>query len=82
MTKRIRVDHCLIVPNVSAGMNPLVIMSLAYLYRSTTEDAEPITVRREGDYWRIVDGRHRWMASVIAGRRRVLATEVEPGSSA
>ena len=72
-TKRIRVDRCLVVPNIPAGMNPLVVMSLVYMYRSTTEDAPPITVRREGEHWRIIDGRHRFIASVIAGRRRVLA---------
>jgi hypothetical protein len=71
--KRIRVDRILIAPNVAAGMNPLVVMSLAYLYRSTTEDVAPIVVRREGEHYRITDGRHRYFASVIAGRRRVLA---------
>jgi hypothetical protein len=54
-------------------MNPLVVMSLTYMYRSTTEDAPPITVKREGKHYRILDGRHRYIASVIAGRRRVLA---------
>jgi hypothetical protein len=54
-------------------MNPLVVMSLVYMYRSTTEDAPPITVQREGKHYRILDGRHRYIASVIAGRRRVLA---------
>lgn len=71
--KRIRVDRILVPPNLPAGMNPLVVMSLTYLYRSTTEDAPPIVVRREGRNYRITDGRHRFMASVIAGRRRVLA---------
>jgi SH3-like domain-containing protein len=76
VAKRIRVDRCLIPPNVAAGMNPLVVMSLTYMYRATDEDAPPITVRREGRHWRIVDGRHRWVASVMAGRRRVLAEVV------
>lgn len=76
MPKRIRVDRILVPPNVASGMNPLVVMSLAYLYRSTTEDAPPITVTRDGRNYRITDGRHRYIASVIAGRRRVLA-EVE-----
>ena len=73
MAKRIRVDRLLVPPNLPAGMNVLVVMSLVYMYRSTTEDAPPITVRREGRNYRITDGRHRYMASVIAGRRRVLA---------
>jgi hypothetical protein len=74
MGKRIRVDRILLPPNVAAGMNPLVVMSLAYMYRSSNEDAPPITVTREGRNYRITDGRHRYLASVIAGRRRVLAT--------
>lgn len=72
-TKRIRIDRILLPPNLPAGMNPLVVMSLALHYRSTTDDVEPIVVRREGRNYRIVDGRHRYIASVIAGRRRVLA---------
>lgn len=54
-------------------MNPLVLMSLAHLYRGSNEDVEPIRVSREGHHYRIVDGRHRAIASLIAGRRRVLA---------
>jgi hypothetical protein len=60
--------------NVTAGLNPLVVMSLAYLYRSTTCDTDPILVRREGrGRYRICDGRHRFVASLIAGRGDVLA---------
>ena len=71
--KRIKLNKILVPTPVSAGMNPLVLMSLVYMYRSTTEDAEPIVLRKEGRYYRITDGRHRFMASVIAGRRRILA---------
>jgi hypothetical protein len=73
-SKRIRVDRILLPEPVSAGMNPLVLMSLAHHYRSTTDDVDPILVRREGKHYRISDGRHRFVASVIAGRRRVFAT--------
>lgn len=74
--KKIRLDKCLILPNIPAGMNPLVVMSLVYFYKSGGEHTTPIRVRKEGKHYRILDGRHRWMASVIAGRRRVLA-EIE-----
>jgi hypothetical protein len=73
-TRRIRVDRILLPKPVPAGMNHLVLSSLTYMYRATNEDTTPIVVQREGPHYRIVDGRHRWMASVVAGRRRVLAT--------
>ena len=71
-TKRIRIERLLMPRNVSAGANPLVVMSLAYAMRSTHFDPEPVLVRREGKYYRIEDGRHRFMASVIAGRHNLL----------
>jgi hypothetical protein len=74
MTKRIRVDRILLPEPVSAGMNFVVLGSMAHHYRSTTDDLDPIMVTREGKHYRITDGRHRWLASVIAGRRRVLTT--------
>lgn len=71
---RIRLDRVLFPKPVPAGCNYLLIAALALRYRSTNEDVEPILVTREGHYYRITDGRHRVMASIIAGRRRVLAT--------
>lgn len=72
---RIRIERLLFPPNVPAGMNPYVLMSLAYQFRATNEDFEPILVTREGDYWRIRDGRHRVTASILAGRSDILAVE-------
>lgn len=72
-TRRIRLERLLLVKPVSAGLNPYVIMSLAYMYRSSNDDAPPIRVTREGRYYRVSDGRHRVIASIMAGRRRVLA---------
>lgn len=74
--KRIAVHRLLYKPNAVSGMNPLVVMSLTYYYRSGVLDAEPITVKREGENYRIMDGRHRAVASMIAGRPDVLA-EIE-----
>lgn len=72
---RIRVERLLFKPNAPAGMNPLVLMSLVYMLRSSTKDPEPIVVRAEGENYRILDGRHRAMAAIIAGRQNVLAIE-------
>lgn len=72
----VRLDRLLYPDPVAAGMNYLVIASLVHLYRSSNEDAPPITVQQEGSgYWRIVDGRHRSVASMVAGRKTVLAKE-------
>jgi uncharacterized ParB-like nuclease family protein len=52
-----------------------VPFSLAHMYRSTSGDAPPVEVRDLGNgYWRVLDGRHRYLASVIAGRPDLLAT--------
>jgi uncharacterized ParB-like nuclease family protein len=77
---RIKLDRIIMPKPVAAGMNPLVVMSLAYMMRSTHDDPPPITVRREGDYWRIVDGRHRYVAANIAGRHSIKAEEVRGGN--
>lgn len=70
----VRVDSLLYPDPVAAGMNVLVVNSLIYLFKGTNEDVEPITIRREGEsFYRIVDGRHRAVASMMAGRKTVLA---------
>lgn len=71
--KYISVEKLLYKPNAPSGMNVLVVMSLTYFYRSGVVDTTPIVVRREGDNYRILDGRHRAVASMIAGRPTVLA---------
>lgn len=71
---RVRVEDVRLPPNVTAGMNALRLMALAYRMRGTTSEVEgPITVRPEAGGWRVVDGRHRFLAAVIAGRPDVLA---------
>jgi hypothetical protein len=56
-------------------MNPLVVMSLAYMMRSTLKDPPPVELIREGHYWRLKDGKHRFSGAMIAGRKDVLAFE-------
>lgn len=75
--KRVKLERILMPEPVSAGMNVLVLMSLVYMFRSTTEDAPPIHIAKEGRHYRIVDGRHRFVASHISGRRTVLAEVVK-----
>ena len=64
-------------PNIPAGMNPLVLMSLAYALRNSHHPVDPpIKVQRLGvEDYRITDGKHRWMASIVAGRTHIAATE-------
>jgi hypothetical protein len=64
---------------VPAGMNPYVVMSLAYKFRSSNVDVAPIVVMRlaGGAGYRIIDGRHRFVASLMSGRGDILAEVVE-----
>jgi ParB-like nuclease domain len=72
---RVPLDRLLLKPNVSAGASILVISSLVLLYRNSSEDTEPALIREAGDgLYRVLDGRHRFMASVIAGRGDLLCT--------
>jgi ParB-like chromosome segregation protein Spo0J len=67
---KIPLEMVLLPPPVPAGMNVLVLMSLTYAIR-TGGNVAPIRVTEEGEFFRITDGRHRFMASVIAGREWV-----------
>lgn len=78
-TFRVPVDQLRLKPNIPAGMDPCVLLGLVPKMRKTAEDHIPIVVRRAGDLWQIMDGRHRFMAAVIAGRPDVLAVEETPG---
>lgn len=69
---RVRIEDLRFGANPPAGMNVLVLMSLAYLLKSTTEDPEPVIVEAEDNGFRISDGRHRAVAALIAGRPDVL----------
>ena len=61
---------------VSAGMNIFTQASLVPLLRNTTLDHDPILVDAQCPtckVWRVQDGRHRFVASVMAGRRDILS---------
>ena len=81
-TFRVPLDEIRVRKPVPCGMDPYTLMSLVPLMRTTTEDHEPVLVRRDGDGWRLMDGRHRFVAALIAGRQDILAEEDEdPGDS-
>jgi len=74
-TFRVRVEDLRLKPNVPCGMDFGVIGGLLKMLRTTCEDPPPILVERDGDGWRVLDGRHRYFGAVIAGRPDVLAVE-------
>lgn len=66
---------------IPAGMDPYVLMALVPLLRKTNEDHAPILVTPACPTCKdriVLDGRHRWVASVMAGRADILATEEHP----
>lgn len=72
---RIRIEALRFPGNVVAGCNYLEIGFFAYQLRGSGWDPDPILVEDLGDgTYRIVDGRHRAIAAIIAGRPDVLAT--------
>lgn len=74
---RIPLHHLRVGPNVPAGLSPWVLFAIADNLRNAGADVrDPILVRREGpDTWRIIDGRHRYCAAIMAGCRDILAVE-------
>lgn len=78
--QEIGVDRILLLPNVPAGMNPLLLSHLTYILRSRNDhEVPPIEVWRDGSNYRIKDGRHRFFAHVIAGRQTVSAVIILRG---
>jgi hypothetical protein len=73
---RVRYEDLRLGPNVCAGMNFLTVACMVRELKTSVGDLVPIEVRREGDCWQVVDGRHRVVAGMIAGRADILASEV------
>jgi hypothetical protein len=67
--KRIPLDRLVFLGNVPAGMDWSVIGLWVCKFRKTGEDGPPILVVPIGDtgLFRVTDGRHRTVASYIAG---------------
>lgn len=72
---RVPVEDLRLKPNIPAGMDLAVVAAMIPRLRKTAQDWEPIVVQREADGFRVLDGRHRFFAAVIAGRPDVLAVE-------
>jgi hypothetical protein len=72
MAFRANLEDVRLCPNITAGMNLLVVASLAYMMRTSREDPPPVSVSPEDGVWRLHDGRHRLVAAMIAGRPDVL----------
>jgi hypothetical protein len=77
------VDRLRFKDPIPAGMNPYVLRGLVPLLRGSNEDHDAISVGEPcpacgtAD---VLDGRHRWIASVIAGRPDVLANAEDPAT--
>lgn len=61
---------------IPAGMNPYTLLGLVPLLRNTAQDYEPILIDTPCPACgtaTVLDGRHRWVAAVMAGRVHVAA---------
>jgi hypothetical protein len=70
---RLRLEELRLGPNVTSGMNYMLVGVLSYKLRTSLDDLPPIEVKRVGDCFQVVDGRHRVVAHMIAGRPDILA---------
>jgi hypothetical protein len=71
---RVPLDAIRIKPNISRGCNSEMVIHIVHTLRCTTADVPPVHVVRLADgAYRLMDGRHRYIASIIAGRRDIPA---------
>ena len=80
-TFRIPLHQLRLKPNIPAGGNGYQLLGRVPMLRQTSEDYDPVLVDDQcagcGSF-RVQDGRHRFMASVLAGRVDILA-QLDPG---
>lgn len=62
-------------PNLPCGLNVLTLMAITAVLRNSHHPVEPVLVRKEDGHWLLVDGRHRYMAALIAGRESIACKE-------
>jgi len=75
---RVSLDALRFKEPVTAGMNPYTLLSLVPLLRNTTHDHAAILVGPPCGCCGtrvVLDGRHRAIASIMAGRVDILAVE-------
>jgi hypothetical protein len=83
VTFRVPIENLRFKVAITAGMSPYTLLGLVPLLRKTSQDHDPVVVAPPCDSCgtrTVLDGRHRWIANVIAGRPDVLATEEQPES--
>lgn len=79
---RLPLDQLLFGRNPPAGMDWSVIGLWVCRLRKTADDCDPPIIVSAVDgspFWRVTDGRHRTVASLIAGRTHI-AAELESRS--
>ena len=69
----IPVNKLVLRKNIPAGMDWCVIGHFVMIFRKTSQPCDPpIKVRKlKNGYWKVMDGRHRFFAAVIAGRTEI-----------
>lgn len=68
----IPLDQVLFGTNPPAGLDWSVVGHWAMVFRKSAEPCDPpIQVTREGNYWRVTDGRHRVVGALFAGRSHI-----------
>jgi hypothetical protein len=75
---RVPLDHLRFLKPVTAGLNIVTLASMIPLLRNTTLDHDPVLVGPACESCgtrTVLDGRHRVIASIAAGRQDVLAME-------
>lgn len=74
---RLPVHELRLKPNLPCGMNYMLVGAIAHTLRTTHTPVEPILVawRAEFQGWLLIDGRHRWVAHLVAGRSEVWCVE-------
>jgi hypothetical protein len=78
---RIPLELLRLKPPVTAGLDPFTLLGCVPLLRKTSGDHDPILVDAQCPTcrsFRIQDGRHRYVASVMAGRHDIVALR-DPG---
>jgi hypothetical protein len=69
---RVRLEEIRLGPNVSAGMNLVLVSYMTYRLRTEVVDPfPPIAVRTAPGGYQLVDGRHRLVSHMAAGRRDI-----------
>jgi hypothetical protein len=68
-------------PVLPCGVNILVVCAIAATLRNSHEQVEPVLVEQRGG-WLLLDGRHRWVAHLVAGREQIRCVEQEPDGGA